>query len=30
MQGDIRELIERLTAYFQAQSLQNAEPAAPH
>jgi peptide chain release factor 1 len=30
MQGGIRELIERLTAYFQAQALQNAEPAAPH
>jgi peptide chain release factor 1 len=30
MQGGIRELIERLTAYFQAQALQNVEPAAPH
>jgi len=30
MQGGIRELIERLTAYYQAQALQNAEPAAPH
>ena len=30
MQGGIGELIERLTAYFQAQALQNAESAASH
>jgi peptide chain release factor 1 len=30
LQGDIRELIERLTTYYQAQALQNAEPASRH
>jgi peptide chain release factor 1 len=30
MQGGIRELIERLTTYYQAQALQNADPAIPH
>jgi len=30
MQGGIRELIERLAAYHQAQALQHAEPAASH
>lgn len=30
MQGGIRELVERLAAYHQAQALQNAEPAVSH
>lgn len=30
MQGGIRELVERLAAYHQAQALQNAEPAVAH
>jgi peptide chain release factor 1 len=30
LQGGIRELIERLTTYYQAQALQNADPSVRH
>jgi protein subunit release factor A len=30
MQGGIREMIERLTTYYQTQALQNAESVAAH
>ena len=30
LQGGIRELIDRLTTYYQAQALQNAEPSVRH